>query len=609
MTYSPALVSNRKSNTYFLIAFGLLNTLAFTLLLCGLSLLAGLTISKWQFPVACVLALIATNYTARFLWVESAKRSFLNIGGAIVGLVIASILFCGSFYDVSYDGQWYHQETVYRLKQGYNPVYQQVPVPPDEVLGSYKPEWCTGIDKRITNVVKTDKLPVNLKFLNINSFGKGTEMIQAAIYQLSNRIETAKAVNGIMLIASFFLCLSLLYKINRISTRKKWVLAVLLSFNPVAITQLLSFCVDGNVACLLLCLLAISCLLFIEINRCYLILFAAIIIIAVNIKFTSLVFAAMYCTGFLIVLLIYRKMDAFKKVLIAGVLSAAIGILCCGFNPYITNIIQKHNMFYGLDETRVEIQRMTPPLFQNLNRFEKLFLSLSAHQGWHSADKSAIREIPKIPFTFNKEDIHDANDGQQEFSGFGPFFSGALLIAIVLFMVALIRSRKTPVFKHAVAAILIILSTVLIMPDSWWMRFVPQLWLLPVIILIMAEFISIRGGRLLKGILYLSLSLNVAWALLSIVFNIFSTARINYQMQQLKALNQPVNIEYCSFESYKSNRVRFLEWGISTTEKNVTGPNVYNVEASNTRFETPVPLPELPGSFVLRLSERVKAGK
>jgi len=44
-------------------------------------------------------------------------------------------------------------------------------------------------------------------------------------------------------------------------------------------------------------------------------------------------------------------------------------------------------------------------------------------------------------------------------------------------------------------------------------------------------------------------------------------------------------------------------------EGDVTGPYVYNVEGSTTRFQTPVALPELPKPFLLRWSEHLKGTK
>lgn len=575
-----------NSNKYFLIGFGLLNVLAFTLLFCGLSFLFDATVSKWQFPLACISALIVNYYASAAFIGDKAKACFYKTSAVILVSLLGMITISGFFYDVSFDGQWYHQETVYHLKQGYNPVYQILPIASDGPAQAGKPE-------------------TYLRNIAINNFTKGSEIIEAAIYKVTNRIETAKAVNGITFIASFFLCLALLYRINLISIRKKWFLAILLAFNPLTVTQLFSFCVDGNMASLLLCLLAISCLIFIEANRYYLFMLIAILMIAINIKYTSLAFAAIYVIGFLITLLLYKKITTFKQVFIAGLFSVIIGVFCCGINPYITNIQNKHNVLYGLSQTSAEILNLTPPLLKNLNRFQKLALSLSAHQGWNAANRSTVLDIPKIPFSFNKEDIREAGDSEQQFSGFGPFYGGALLVSIVLFIVAMFGSRKTKAFKLVLLISLVILATVFIVPDAWWMRFVPQLWLLPVVILCLAQFIVIKSGKVLTIVLSVALTFSVLWALISIVLAISNTQRINYQMEQLQAIGQPVQIQYTPSKSFTSNQLRFDEWRIATTAKAICKPFVSDMLGSTTKFATAVPLPQLPKPLLLRLSEHL----
>jgi hypothetical protein len=596
--------NNAKSNKYFLVAFGLINILGITLLLCALSLLAGFTIGRWEFPLAFISALGINYYAIKFFISENATRFFFKSSAAIVAIVIGSIIFSGFFYDVSFDGQWYHQETVIRLKQGYNPMYQELPIPADEQIITAN-NWCYDAKQETSNF-KIDAPRANLKFISINYSSKGTEIIAGAIYLLTNRVETSKGVNTIMLFASFFLCLSLLYKIDRIGLAAKWLLAFVLSFNPITVKEMLSFCVDGFGASLLLCILITFCLLLIAENRYYLLLLGVIIILTVNIKFTTLVFAGVYGIGFLLFLLIYKKIATFKKVLVTGIIAAITGIFCCGFNPYVTNTIHRHDIFYGLKDTRTEIKRMTPTPFLNLNRIENLFLSISAHQGWDLANGSDVSQIPKIPFYLSKSDIVESTDVEPSISGFGPFFSGTLLIALVIFVIISIKSRKTQPFKYGIAGLLIIVTTIVIMPDSWWSRFIPQLWLLPVIILVMATFTTFRGGKLLKTVLYLSLILNIAWSALIFVFLSINASRVNYQMAQLKALKQPVTLEFCSYRSFKSNMVRFTEAGIPVTTKAVGAKHAYDVIYSTTKIETILPLPELPKPFILAHSKMIE---
>ncbi|HVV56315.1 MAG TPA: hypothetical protein VHC47_13365 [Mucilaginibacter sp.] len=555
------------------------------------------------------MALAVNYFAAKYLFANSSNQVFLKTSAVIIAFVAGSIFLSGKFYDVSFDGQWYHMETVIQLKQGYNPAHQELPIPADEIWGNDFPVFCNGLIKPIPVSAKSGTPRVNLKYLNINNLDKGTEVIEAAIYGLTNRIETAKAVNVIMLLATLMLCVSALSRINPSGPFKNWALAALFAFNPITLVQLNSFCVDGNVACSIVCLFAIACMLFIDVNRYFLFALASAITLAVTLKYTNLVYVVICLAGFLLTLIIYKKKEIFKKTLVAGAISVMTGVLCCGYHPYVTNYLRHRNIFYGLHDTRDEIKLLTPHLFLHLNRFETLFLSLTSRTGWYSADKSSAWQVPKIPFTFTMDDIHNASDTMLKLSGMGPFFSGVLLVTLILLTVLLIRFRKNNIIKYALMAILVIFATIAIVPDPWWARFVPQLWLFPLIVLLAAEFVSFRGVRLLKGILYLSLVMSVAWGMMAIVFNVFSTARVNYQMAQLKALHQPVRMIYCRFESFKSNRIRFAEDGIPVTDKEPVTPNLYNVEASNTVFETSVPLPDLPKPYLLRLSERIKAKK
>jgi len=595
---------NHNSDTYFLIAFGLINILGFTLLFCTLGLLIGITISVWEFPLACVAGLLTTYFASVFLLGKKANGSFLKNGVLIIVLLVVSILAASSVYDASFDGEWYHQETVYRLKNGYNPAHQFLPVPADEQLIDNSNNWCesTAVNTR----EKPGVILTNLKFLNMNHFSKGGEIIEASIYQVTNRIESGKAANAIILFASFFLSLSLLYKVDRIGIKTKWLLAFILSFNPVSVKELFTYCVDGFGGSLLLCLLLTFCLLLLQPNRNrnYYYLLGCLLILTVNVKFTMLVFACIYMFGFLLVMLIFKKTGLIKNTLITASVAMIIGVFCCGFNPYVTNTVQKHDLFYGLDATRVEIKRLTPTPFLTLNRFETLFLSLTSHQSWDLVDKSTVSQIPKIPFTVNKNDIL-SSDVEPGISAFGPFYSGSMLTAIMILVIAIIYWRKTQAFKYAVLAILIILVTVLIIPDPWWMRFVPQLWLIPIIVLVMAEFISFKANKILKVIVYVSLILNIGCSMVTIVFVVFNTARVNYQMAQIKAIGKPINLEFCNYRCFKTNKVRLEEAGITITDKPIINGKVYDINYSTSKFITAAPLAVIPKSALLKLSEKL----
>lgn len=598
--------NTRISHQYFLIGFGLISLVAYTLIISAISLIRGYPISFWQFPLACVLMLVTQFFASEHLLGKKIMRFFFRTSGILLAIIIVSIFLARLIYDVSFDGQWYHQETVYQLKTGFNPYLKFLPVQASEPVAYSKDVWCSGPDKPVNDSIAALVPTVNLKYLNINHLSKGTEIVEAAIYKFTHRIESGKSVNLIILAGAFCLCLSIMYKINRFSDSKKWLISILACFNPITIFQLFTYCVDGAMASLLLCLLTLFCLFLLEQNKYYLFLLALVIVTTVNIKYTSLVYTGIFCIGFLLIMMVRKEWNLLKKVFYTCTISAILGIGFIGFHPYVTNIISTGQVFYGLQETRNEIYELTPLIFRNKNRFEKLFLSLAARAYDKSADKESIKEIIKVPFTINKKELLSANTVELKMSAFGPFFSGAILISLVVLLLVTFRHSKNPAFIFGMAIIGIILISVFVIPDSWWARFVPQFWLLPVIILLISECLQDPRYKYLRGALYISVGMNVLWAILGILFNIVITIHVNYQLKQLKTLSEPISVEYCAYRSFTSNRVRFMENNIPFVEKKPEGPNIYNVIHSSTRFGTHDELPDLPKPFLMKLNEKLK---
>lgn len=598
----------RISKQYFLIGLGLISLVAYTLIICAIGFIRGYSIAYWQFPLACMLMLVTHFFASEYLLGKKMRRGGFRTSGILLAIGIVSIFLANLIYDVSFDGQWYHQETIYQLKTGFNPFLKQLPVPASEPLAYSRDVWCPGPDKPFKDTIDDPASYVNFKYLNINHLSKGTEIAEAAIYKLTNRIESGKAVNLIILAGTLFLCLSLLYKIERISPSKKWLISIFACFNPVTISQLFTYCVDGVMVSVLLCLLVTFCLFFLEENKYYLFTLGLVITLTVNVKYTSMVFAVIFCTGFLLLLMIRKDWKRFKKVFYTSCVAGILGVCFVGFHPYVTNLISTNQVFYGLGKTEEEIHNITPLLFRNMNRFEKLFLSITAHSDDQAADKASAGAILKMPFSINKRDLLNANNPELKLSAFGPFFSGILLICIAMLVWMAFHFSRQAVFRYGVFGLAIILVSVFIMPEPWWARFVPQLWLFPVIILLVSECLPVSGSRILRTTLYASLGINGVWSLMGIFYNLLISSHINYQLKQIKTLSEPISVEYCAYRSFTSNRLRFIENNISFIEKKPEGPNIYNVIHSNTRFGTHDALPDLPKPFLLKLSEKLKDG-
>ena len=299
----------------------------------------------------------------------------------------------------------YHMESAIQMKNGWNPFKKELPGDFNQAI------W-------------------------LNHYGKGVEDPQATIYALTHRLETTKATNFIMLAASFCLSMAFLIRLGRFSFRKNLLFSTLLALNPVTFYQLLNTYVDGQLCSFLLCFIAVACLLYQDADRYFLILLASVLIMLINIKFTALVFAAIFTAGMLLTFLVCRKRPAFKKSFIVAAMATVFAIGVVGYFPYVINTVQYHDILYpGLPMLKSEALKFTPPVLRNKNQFSKFFISFFSHtDNLHlTVTKDPVIK-PKIPFTLNKTDIFNASKPYVVFiAGMGPFFSGICLTAVVIF--------------------------------------------------------------------------------------------------------------------------------------------------------------------------------
>jgi hypothetical protein len=185
----------------------------------------------------------------------------------------------------------------------------------------------------------------------------------------------------------------------------------------------------------------------------------------------------------------------------------------------------------------------------------------------------------------------------------------------------MLRRGERAVKRNTVVAIVCVILSVSVLAAAWWERFIPQLWLLPFMIVLVTELYPAKNVSILRSCLYVVALLNIAWALMGLVFNLLVSERIDYQMKQVKALHQTVGIQYCPYRSFKTNRVRLYENHISFQERwpawdqsagdkpagnQPEGKYFYNIIHSSTIIQTASELPDLPKPLLLRLADGIR---
>jgi hypothetical protein len=550
--------SKKLSKLFFHTGFFLISILTVTLLISSLFFFFHGTMGAWQFPLG-ILGASVLNY---FLFVKNREEphpKLYVIFGLPLLLTILSIGISGYFYDTSFDGQAYHMEALIQMKNGWNPFWQYLPDNVNQAI------W-------------------------VNHYAKGMETIQAAIYCTFGNIEMGKATNIMLWLGSFFITLSFIVRNEWVSLTKGIIISGLLASNPIVLNQLLCYYVDGALGSLLLCLLATGMLLLQKSEVKYYLLIAAIIILSVNVKFTALLYLTLFISGFLIWSFVSKQITVCKKIWWTSVIAGFIAI-STGFNPYITNTVHFGNPLYPLmGGNKVDIinELNLPAGFENKSGLERFVISTFARTD-NIYPKTPYPVEIKVPFTFNRTDIVHASMVDARLGGFGPLYSGILLLWIALVAILSLKVRRHLVFRNLIWFSSFIIISIIIMPESWWARYIPQFWLLPVVWLLAAEILLVNQNLIVKRAMYIALVVNLFLCMPGFLFNVILTSKINYQLALLKSSSQTVIVDW---GASASNRSRFarnnIPYKISNLKGLVAGKEKEYMAGAQTWFVWPV---------------------
>jgi len=504
---------------------------------------------------------VALAVTILFIFSSAKKyfrRAFLPAAGVItaayLGLIACCAIGSGIFCDISYDGQTYHQEAVLQLKNGWNPVL-------DPPLKNEYGLW-------------------------INHYPKAAWIYAAQIYKFTGRIEQAKSAGSLLILASFFLALSAFLDLNPRRPNRALIFSLLLALNPVAIYQSLCFYVDGQLASLFVALLVLSYFFGRRLDGPTTIVFAASTVLLINIKFTGALYALALHGGLAAWLLLKKSSSVFK---LAGLTLASIAVtlFIVGYNPYLTNIIRKGHPFYPLagPKARNIIIQQEPLNFRQAGRAGKLWISIFSRTENVSRSQKTTR---KWPFSLAVSELVALTTSDTRIGGFGPWFGGAFLFAAIIVLAGLpwlftrpTRARAAPLL----GMMFLITMTVLMNPESWWARYAPQLWMIPV----GASVLGVSIARH-KALIYLSKILVLVLAADILIVSsahftgqLFGTWRLERQLQDLANCPQPVEVD---FKGFTANKLRFAARGIVYKEEALGGDQrpTKRLFGSETRF-------------------------
>jgi hypothetical protein len=454
----------------------------FILVLNAAAFLFGLHCSPIQFWIGLALASSLLFFRLRRLSFSRRYSLLLLLAFWIAsGLMVA--LACAIF-DSGADGLIYHQQFIILLRNGWNPYWEPTCADGDFFLSRDWP-W-------------------------IYVYTKGAEFVYSSVYAAFNHVEAGKAIHWVWYASSFLLSWCLFYKLAFTNSRRSLfasLAALIAASNPVLLCQVFTYYVDGDVAAAMLCLLsAFGLLMFDPRLRSAWLALACATICLINFK--------MYCLLYLFIFLVLgaiamwhlrKDTSITRKFLLFGTTTCALGVLI-GFNPYFSGAIEQHNPLFVLKAAQrqadlTEWCQQTPVLFRSLDPLGKLAMSLFCRTcndrnpiqyPWTPC--SPVEIMP--PFAIGQDELTVFSNADTRIGGFGPWFGEILVVSVIACGLCILFELKAKRFyplapgsaaweRRRTAQWLswIVIATTASNPACWWARYVPQLWLLPLLLI------------------------------------------------------------------------------------------------------------------------------
>lgn len=85
---------------------------------CGVMWVMGMVIPPVLFPICCVVAYLIS------LRVSKTKAKQITSILTLLGILLVTVLLSYLIHDSAYDSNWYHQQSIAALSEGWNPIYQ-----------------------------------------------------------------------------------------------------------------------------------------------------------------------------------------------------------------------------------------------------------------------------------------------------------------------------------------------------------------------------------------------------------------------------------------------------------------------------------------------------
>lgn len=507
-------------------------------------------LSSYLFPVS-IFSAIGVNFLFASQ-IKLNKRLLLIATCCSLLFIIISLSVAWFYFDLSWDGQWYHQAAVYNLVEKWNPILKPL--------------------------VTSD----NINNSSILYFPKNSWFFGAAIMRLFGTVEMGKAFNLIALFAAFGVVYSLCRDF-KLTAWKSVFFTTLVVLNPVVWCEIISYLNDGDLYLFLVIYLASVISWLRDPKPIYISICVMATICLVNIKFTGLVFF-MIAALFLFIYILIKERSRIKTYVFTHALSIVISVCIFGFNPYVTNMLNRGNPLYPIMGSK-----HYPSVFANGSDDNESYETPKNMMG-----KSLPIRLMYANFgrpgnaPYNGEDIAQLanpvltsykswkayNYQETRVSGFGPYFGLLLVLTFLIIPILVIKDKsfRLPalVFFGGLCCCLFISK------HFWWPRLFPMFWLIPLLSLFQVwtnhseDSLIRKDNRWLKTANILGLMLAVIIGINGLIvafvhmrWETLSSVKLRMQLKHLSNQKRPIEVDYGWFK--RSMEGKLTHWNIKFT--------------------------------------------
>lgn len=433
---------------------------------------------------------------------------------------IGALSLAHALVDTSYDGQEYHFSAVYALSHGWNPVRLPFPSAP----------WGPG-EKTLWSEANW-----------VNHYPQSSWLSSAVLMAAGFDQEASKCATSLLAAAMFFALVSYGLRL-KLAPWKILLFSSAFAANPVIIAQLGTRMNDGILAA---CfgLTAVYTLSWIQTRqRLCAVGTCATLVFGVNLKFSAVPAFAFLCASLTFALwLCGQKLEA-KRFAALAISAAFIGVFVLGFHPYLTNTIHFHHPFYPIMGPHAIdiISEERPNGFGGMPPWLRVVMSYFSRSGsgYHSS------AVLKMPFSLSDLELNSLAVPDARLGGFGPLFSGALVLTLVLAAAIALLEHNNGSALTVLGAAGGVLAIAIAMPEGWWARFVPYVWWIPGLAALGGLYCNRRALSALGVVIVLILLMNSA---LSAYFTFqplrWKSEEIRSQIAGMLQAKKPLRIFY-----------------------------------------------------------------